>query len=249
MRRIFILVGLIISCSNPKKGTGIYEEKVYEESACVDSNCAQVNFLYPYFYSEDEGLNYLNIHIEQQLIQFLSMGEANDHNSLPDAVTDYLEGYVNFKSGYPQDQEWTVEVNADVGRLHPEIISVYFDSYAFTGGAHPNSFKVYLNFDRKTYKPIKNNELVADTKALLKLAENSFREIHEVDPKNSLVQDGRFFLKDGKNFFLPAAMGFENDEFVLYYNIYEIAPYAMGPTELRYKKSEVSEIVNYLNEN
>jgi hypothetical protein len=38
-------------------------------------------------------------------------------------------------------------------------------------------------------------------------------------------------------------MGFEGEEFVLFYNPYEIGPYVMGSTELNFSKEEIKGLV------
>jgi hypothetical protein len=57
-----------------------------------------------------------------------------------------------------------------------------------------------------------------------------------------LAEDGRFFL-EGEQFFLPFSMGYRGNDFVLFYNHYEICPYEMGATELTFPLEELDNVV------
>lgn len=236
---------LIYSCQSEKTESGAleFEQRQIEKESCVGEECARVSLSYPFFKGDGESVSLLNVHVEQQLVLFLNMDENQEIVPLDSAVSGFLDSYQEFKNDFDSPQEWEITVDAKVALLGKKLISIVFDTFSFTGGAHPNTYRLYLNFDPVKNEPLKNQELVLDENGLLILAESKFRQYHDVIDSVTLAVDGRFFLEDEKNFFLPSAMGFEGEEFVLYYNPYEIGPYVMGSTELRFTKEEIKGLV------
>jgi hypothetical protein len=151
---------------------------------------------------------------------------------------------VEFRKSFEDvSQEWEIEVMGKVVFESEKLLTVRFSNYWFTGGAHPNSSVAYLNFDLgQGGKLLTPDELLMDKEKLLALAERKFKEIHDVSGELALEDDERFFLPES-GFFLPAAMGFENGEWVMLYNPYEIGPYVMGYTELRFGRDEIKGVV------
>lgn len=103
---------------------------------------------------------------------------------------------------------------------------------------------IYLNDFLETTLDFSGKPRGLDQPALLALAENAFREFHEVDEGSTLEESGLFFLPE-TGFFLPNAIGFSSDKFRLIYIPYEIGPYAMGYTELEFSLDEVKGIVRF----
>lgn len=77
----------------------------------------------------------------------------------------------------------------------------------------------------------------------MEMVEREFREIHQVEDKASLKEDERFFLEEEEGLLLPVAMGYDENDFVLIYNPYEIGPYALGATEIRIPLDDLENIV------
>jgi hypothetical protein len=102
-----------------------------------------------------------------------------------------------------------------------------------------------LNFNKVTRKAIPNSDLIRNQGALLAVAEHAFRKYHGVEGEKNLKDDGRFFLNEKEGFFLPAAMGFEQDHFLLFYNSYEIGPYVLGPTEIKIPLNDIKDMLNF----
>lgn len=220
-----------------------FEQRTFEKEACVGEDCAKISLSYPFFTGSSESADFLNLHVEQQMVMFLNIGENQEILPLDSAVKAFLDSYVAFKKDFDSPQEWEISVNSKISHQSPSLVSIVFDSFSFTGGAHPNTYRMYLNFDLTKNAPIKNEDLILDKKSLLTLAEARFRDFHNVPDSVSLEKDGSFFLENDRDFFLPAVMGFEGEEFVLFFNPYEIGPYVMGSTELRFTKKEIEGLV------
>lgn len=243
----FVVVSsLVFSCQTKKSEESqdpwAFETKKIEQKTCIGEECVSVDISYPVF--GDEKLQSL---IERTIVQGMSFEEQPESLSLDSAVQGFMGKYIALKNEFPDAISWEYSMEVRVSYQSDSLLSLTFDSFSFTGGAHPNSFRSYLNFEKKKGEGISNYAMILDEEALLAKAELVFRKYHEVKDGMRLKDDGRFFLNEKDEFFLPAAIGFEPDSLVLYYNSYEIGPYVMGPTELKLPLSELAGIVAFAN--
>ncbi|GAB2533096.1 DUF3298 and DUF4163 domain-containing protein [Spirosoma aerophilum] len=156
----------------------------------------------------------------------------------PDAQTDLDKAASLFASDYDLMRKdmgnlggcWEVKTMADTLHASPKALSVRYETFSYTGGAHPNSSVSIYNFDRKTGRTLTLGDVVSDTTALRNLVESIFRKQQEVAPGKNLEEKG-YFLHDGQ-FFLPANFGLGAQGLLFYYNPYEIAAYAVGPIQV-----------------
>lgn len=156
----------------------------------------------------------------------------------PDARTNLAKASTLFVADYESMLKdmgglggcWELKTNADTVYAGEKALTVKFETFAYTGGAHPNSNLSYYTFDRETGKPLVLTDMISDTTALLQVVEKAFREQQELLPQNNLEERG-YFLRDGQ-FFLPANVGMSRRGLVFHYNPYEIAAYALGPIEV-----------------
>lgn len=242
MRKIIVLLLMVALFSCEKKEMLAFEMKTYREQACHNDLCATVELSYPYYLGESELSLYLNTHIEQQLTMMAQTGEAAGSESLSLAVTNFLEDYLQFMRDFEDVmQEWSLDIRANQTFQGDELLSIVFENYSYTGGAHPNYYQQYVNFSKSSRSIIPNSELILDEEKLLLLAESKFREYFQLEEDTDLAKDDQFFLEDG--FVLPLTMGYEDGDFILFYNPYEIGPYVLGAITLRLTKDEMKGVV------
>ena len=251
MKRLLLLLPLfcLAACQNATVTESrlplTHEEKTEGHQECVDESCATVKLAYPVFEGDTVLSSILNRQIAEQNFYMWITGDR-EFKGMEDAVASFFDDYKKFRTDFPEaPQEWTFETVAKVTHQSDSLISIRFENFSYLGGAHPNTVMIYLNLDLSENADVLVHEkMLMDRDKLLLLAEEKFRQHHEVDPGINLEEDGRFFLDEGE-FFLPAAMGYEGDEFVLLYNAYEIGPYAMGRTELRFSLEELEGVVYF----
>lgn len=158
------------------------------------------------------------------------------------AFEDFEKNYNDFKKEFPDSPGcWEVELHGDTVMTTSKVMFYQLDHYAFTGGAHPNSFTSYHAFDGKTGEEIEMKSFVADSVALLNLVEKKFRELEKLAPGVDL-EDAGYFLANHK-FFIPANYVFTPEGVLFFYNPYEIAAYARGPIELTIPYEELKGII------
>ncbi len=156
----------------------------------------------------------------------------------PDVQTDLAKAASQFATDYEIMRKdmgslggcWEVKTTADTMHVGNKALTVKYETFAYTGGAHPNSSMSFYTFNRETGQMLTLSDMVSDTTALLTVVEKAFRKQQDLLPQNNLEEQG-YFLHDGR-FFLPGNVGMSSKGMVFYYNPYEIAAYAIGPIQL-----------------
>ena len=132
------------------------------------------------------------------------------------------------------------------------LVSILNEGYDYYGGAHGEPYNFYWFFDTKTGKELDITNLVADTTMLKKLAERAFIEHiteqkwNEVSPEkwDEIIQQYFVSWSNVKGFEMPHIIGFDNNNLVLYYGVYEIDSYAAGSTEIKIPIKDLKGILN-----
>lgn len=124
---------------------------------------------------------------------------------------------------------WDYEGSGDTLLISPKVISIYYQVYSFTGGAHGNSNITYLNFNAQTGDLLKLTDMVSDTTALKKIAELKFEKTQKEFAKDNDFEYDRASYFWEKPFYLPANIAITKTGLLFMYNPYEAAAYAYGP--------------------
>ncbi|WP_025763511.1 DUF3298 and DUF4163 domain-containing protein [Dyadobacter tibetensis] len=173
-------------------------------------------------------------------------GDLEDTLSKSSAEAAYElfnKNYRDLKSEYPDAPGcWEVGIKGDTVMTTPQFLFYVMEHYAYTGGAHPNTFQSDYIFDRSTGKLIDGYAFVTDSTALLKLVESEFRKLEKLGPQENLEEAGYFLVNH--SFFLPANFTFTQKGIRLYYNPYEIAAYVRGAIALEIPYSDLNGMVD-----
>jgi hypothetical protein len=216
------------SCQSKDPSIIKFEIKTIEENRCVEEVCASVKLNYLYYLDQSEAASQINSEIESMLIKAIALDEPEESLSL--AVSNFLDSFELFAHDYGSFSDWYIEADVQESFQNAKLITVLTNSSSFLGGAHPNSYQNLVNFEKSSGNVIPLKLLMTNAGKLLEVVEKKFRNQYEVDPNQSLEEDGRFFLKNDKHFFLPMNMGFTENGLRVIYNPYEIGPYVMGYT-------------------
>ncbi|CAG5002655.1 hypothetical protein DYBT9275_02938 [Dyadobacter sp. CECT 9275] len=162
--------------------------------------------------------------------------------SVKGAFEVFDKNYRDFKRDFPDAPGcWEVEVTGDTVMVTPKLLLYKLDHYAFTGGAHPNTFRSNHVFDAVEGSELNILSFVSDTISLLEKVEKKFREVEKIG-ENANLEEAGYFLVNHK-FFLPANFTFTRTGVLFYYNPYEIAAYARGPIEFLIPYAELDGVV------
>jgi len=217
-----------------------FTTKTFSSKRCIDDNCGKVEVSYPVAENTPAAIQ-INESIQAQMLLYFN--NEKDFDNLDSAANDYLDSYEEFLTDFPEAPGgWSVELKVERSYESDSTLSIKFSDFNFSGGAHPNSSVYYMIFDKQTGQYLSLDRVILDEDKMRKLAETAFRKYHDVEDGVTLGDDGRFFLPE-VGFFLPNAIGYEGDKFVLTYIPYEIGPYVMGYSELEFELKDLDGIV------
>ena len=242
MKYLIVIAALLFAgCAEPKQIEEqlSFSTKTFSSQRCVDDNCAEVKLSWPVA-ENVPAASLINEEIRLRLLTYFQQDKT--YVNLDSAANDYLDSYENFKADFPDAPGgWSIEVNVEKSYESDSTLSFKFSGFDFSGGAHPNSSINYMNFDKQTGEYLSLDRVVLDESKMLAMAEQAFRKHHEVEDEKPL-EDAGFFLPE-TGFFLPNAIGYEDEKFLLTYIPYEIGPYVLGYTELEFELKDLVGIV------
>ena len=123
------------------------------------------------------------------------------------------------------------------------ILLTYRNRYEeFTGGAHGMYATTFLHIDLRTLTPVTLHELFADeaTDELTELLWQQLMADNQVSTKEELYDLGYASTGD----LLPINNFYLDDKGItFYYNVYDIAPYAMGPITITLSRDKVAHLI------
>ncbi|WP_460981278.1 DUF3298 and DUF4163 domain-containing protein [Spirosoma fluminis] len=235
---------IVFACQSRPSGPPVLEREQYAfagASRCDTATNTGVDVTVSYVLLKDESAIALKINDSLRALAVGSVVSWLDSATVaqnPSAKTSLAEATSLFAADYEAMLKemgglggcWELKTTADTVYAGSKALTVKYETYAYTGGAHPNSNLSFYTFDRETGRSLALNDIVADTTALLGVVEKAFRKQQELLPQYNLEERG-YFLRDGR-FFLPANVGLAAKGMVFYYNPYEIAAYAVGPIEV-----------------
>ncbi|MCA5004933.1 DUF3298 and DUF4163 domain-containing protein [Sphingobacterium bovistauri] len=168
--------------------------------------------------------------------------------SFETAAESFILGYNEFVEesstnniSYP----WYKDVKCEILTNTSLFVTLATAVDEYTGGAHGNHYTILSNIDIKNKKRIAIKDIIQDNKLdqLTKIAETQFRENEKIPDSISLDKD--FFFENGI-FAINDNFGLTKTSLIIYFNEYEIRPYAEGPTLLEIPYTDVKNILNPL---
>lgn len=239
---------LSASCSIPEGASRVnpipYTEKVFEKKArCAsDSLCAVFKVTYPVFTDLDTATRR---YIQQEINRKLSLVEPVDKPwTMEQIADDFINGYEAFqKEGLDFLSSWHYNAAVDVKTANDSLISLSVTTQYYTGGAHGGGATYFVNLNPKTHTKFTLDDLLSPgyQEVLRQAGENAFRSARNVKPDESFSERG--FEFEGNTFHLNENYAFTEKGIEFFYNSYEIAPYALGPTRILIPYEELQDFL------
>lgn len=250
---ILLLVGagIFFSCGSkpPAENNLKFELVKYEkQSDGCDSlrndNCAKIKIEFPQITSF--GNEMVKEKINKSIAELYSKdilggSESADFETM---MKGFIDEYESFTQEFPDSyQSWFIEKTGDVKLNKGNIFSIDYLEYSFTGGAHPNTYVTFKNFNLSDGEEIKLDEIISEDKQqeLTKIGEDEFRKLKDLAMEADLGQAGFWF--ENNKFYLNDNFLITDSSLVFYYNNYEITAYAFGPTELTIPFSRIKPLI------
>ncbi|TNF46517.1 DUF3298 domain-containing protein [bacterium] len=179
--------------------------------------------------------------IREDIRQFLYSEGSYQGKDYFEISKRLFRDYGMFKAHFPDSaQVWYLEKEVGVIRLTSTILTLSKRSVSYLGGAHPITEKFFSSIDLKSGKVLRLHDVIEPDAIgqLVVKAEERFRKIKGLSPDAGLdgfsFPDGRFRLNDN--------IGLTSEGLLFYYNVFEIEPYAAGPTELVIPYDELKDL-------
>lgn len=226
--------------------TTINEEKGPCATNSTAKNCLSFSIEYPQLKSgtaSKEALNEINEAIMSSIFDYAFVN--NKPSSFGQLIDELGKEYDDILASFPDYKaSWSIEINSDIIYQDSSFISVATTIFSYTGGAHPNSNQVYKSFNLNTGKAITLDDILVNgfEEELNESAEIEFRMLKEIPPAFTLEEKGYVF--EGGKFKLNDNFAIINESILFYYNPYEIASYADGPTEIELKLTDYVNLID-----
>jgi len=201
-----------------------------KDETCEDDieKCTRVDVEYPEF-AEPKGF-IANLQISQ-MIEFIAGLPVSD-SIVPSDITanKLIKFYGDFKKDFPDSKQyWSVSMKSQITYNSDKLLCIEMITGSYLGGAHGDFRRSFLTINNAGDRE-HVIDYVTDLKKFAELAEYKFRDQRGLTKDQSLNTGGYFF--PDQKFILPEGIGLNEQGFVLYYNVYEIAPFYIGGTEI-----------------
>jgi len=211
-----------------------YVKQVKEVKESTPKARINITLLYP----ELPAGNPLKDSIDFLITSFL-INEPKEINSpellLENITFDFFDSYFRATDGIEDISssasfDWDKEISTNVYYNENDIVSLRINKYAFTGGAHGILMVEYVVFNAQQKKRLFPTDILKDNfdEELNIILDNKLRKLNGLT-ENENFRDAGFFIDSitsSNNFYI------NNDGIGFFYNVYEIAPYSSGTTEL-----------------
>ena len=169
-------------------------------------------------------------------IYYMQLAENTEQYCRTVLYPQAVESARYITSNHPPFNRYTLDMNYQITYNSGCITSLYMDTYTYMGGAHQELERISDTWDFSTGKQLHLDDISALTPAALNGLQTSVeRQIAErlKESPGSYFEDYPYLLRNKFNqnhFFLRPGY------IVIYYQQYEIAPYATGVPEFSFPR-------------
>ena len=221
--KIWFLVVLMLLIS-----IGSYPQAMLKTSELNEDN-SNVNIVDKIYKSKN---NYLDINVVVPQINGISNKKQED--IVNDKVIKWTENWINevkqIADEYFKDKPSPLMPYQLYARYkvtnNSDIISFYIDYYQFSGGAHGITNRIAYNIEKSSGNEMQLKDIFKDNYNYKDIINKEIsREISKDPDRYFTGKDGFNGIGDNQNFYI------KNNKVVIYFGLYEIAPYAAGISE------------------
>ena len=221
--KIWFLVVLMLLIS-----IGSYPQAMLKTSELNEDN-SNVNIVDKIYKSKN---NYLDINVVVPQINGISNKKQED--IVNDKVIKWTENWINevkqIADEYFKDKPSPLMPYQLYARYkvtnNSDIISFYIDYYQFSGGAHGITNRIAYNIEKSSGNEMQLKDIFKDNYNYKDIINKEISRQISKDPDRYFTgKDGFNGIGDNQNFYI------KNNKVVIYFGLYEIAPYASGISE------------------
>tara|TARA_R110002050_G_scaffold288277_1_gene440132 strand:+ start:3588 stop:4385 length:798 start_codon:yes stop_codon:yes gene_type:complete len=169
-----------------------------------------------------------------------NLNSEGSYSTYTEMIKQMMEEYRTLNGENEINQSWELSQSVQVVLNANGLFGLQSSHASYTGGAHGNTF-----VSNQTYRLDNQNLLTLDSLLIpakkqdfIAICESKFRQEQNLAPTESLEAKG-FWFKDDR-FYLPEIFSYSPAGLSLFYNSYEIAPYAYGIIEISLSQEEIT---------
>jgi len=209
---------------------------VEQVNICKNSEFFKYNITYPVLKLYDKQIiTNINNEIYENVISFKNniKKQAIQYKKL------YNEKLLNDDKNYIKYQ-YEVYINNEVTYHRNNIISIVMTKYEFTGGAHGMTYLETYNYNLLNGNKLTLKDMFKIGLDYKKIVNNFILQEINNEPEFYFKGDEGFKgISENQTFYI------DDDGIVIYFGLYEIAPYYLGIPKFKLKFDEFSKYLNY----
>ena len=209
-------------------------EKIYQADGAAGENKTSFRVSYPVF-SDGEHAETFNSYLLGWIADSSAVNAAPDDSgniTIEQLADEFFAEYESVQKEFSVSWPYQFDLDGSVLLNRSGLLTVDLSYYAFTGGAHGNSYTQFFVFDA-----VKGTRLGLDDvfvqgfeERLNKLIDSRYREMKGLTAADRLDGEKGMLFDNVIEFNSNFALTGQGVSF--FYNNYEIAPYAVGPTTI-----------------
>lgn len=165
--------------------------------------------------------------------------EKNINNKITSDIMDFYN-YAKKESKQAQGNPmFIVNIDFDVQKNSKHVLSIVVEHYIYSGGAHGETINKSYNINLKTGEQIKLSDIFIQDSNYKKVINDEIRnqisEKIKKDPEENVYSFDS--ISDEQDFYI------RNDNIVVYFDLYEIAPYVAGIVEFSVDQDVIDHII------
>ena len=210
------------------------KEQTFDDCVAGADGCTYVRLDYPVLVDAPEEFAVTAVTNAVFSTITAAYGDADAYPNVESLMHAFIDDYRQLKQSQPSyEQPWFLERKVFVLHSTPDTLSLSLSERTFTGGAHGMATVTFTNLSPRTGAPLALRALLIDDyeAKLLPIAEAKFREVRDIKDGMSLADAGFSFFENGV-FSLTENFAITDEGLTFYYNVFDVAPYALGPTEI-----------------
>lgn len=203
--------------------------------------CASLHVSYPKVLAAGSpaAVSALNQFIQGQLLDY-----SDPDGKQPTTLDELATMFVNDYNAVPDAMGlWEMERSVQVSFGADHLATLKYSESGYTGGAHPFSGQRYFAMDLDSGKQLTLKDLLAAgyEQGLNEAGERAFRKARNLPPAASLEEAGFWFANNA--FKVNTNFGVTKKGLAFIFNPYEVAPYALGPTEFTVPYGDIDTLI------
>lgn len=215
--------------------------KSYKDCKQKNEDCTYFSLEYQLVKS-GSAKKFINRAIQDSLLKAVNIWDDKKAADFKDAASNFISEYEKSLKENTNGASWYLETNGKINSTGKNVLSYSIGQSMYTGGAHPNTYLAFYNFNKENGNPVTLADIFGANfdAELNKIIDTEFRKMKGLSAADNLQDKAGLFenkITYTNNFAV------EKKGLRFYYNSYDIAAYVYGPTDLFIPWSELSSIM------